>query len=217
MPGDLPAVPYWKRATMANPTGKSSMPRGESGAGHAATPRRNFLVEIAAIAVGGVISLFPLATGLVVFFSPLLRKRGGGGAGYVRIATLDAVPSSGRPQQFPVVADVADAWTFAPNENVGAVYLMRRKEEGGSEKVVAYNAICPHAGCFFGYDAARAVFQCPCHTSAFETTGKRIEPSPSPRDLDELEIDHERLAADKEVWVKFVNYYPGKHERIPKG
>jgi menaquinol-cytochrome c reductase iron-sulfur subunit len=36
-------------------------------------------------------------------------------------------------------------------------------------------------------------------------------PSPSPRDMDELDIDAEKLKQG-EVWVQFVNYYPG-HER----
>ena len=73
--------------------------------------------------------------------------------------------------------------------------------------------VCPHAGCFVGYDAATNVFQCPCHTSAFDLDGEIIPPSPSPRGMDGLET---RLTDDGGVEVRFVNYYPGKHERIEK-
>ena len=94
---------------------------------------------------------------------------------------------------------------------MGAVYL--RKNAG---KVECLNAICPHAGCFVAYMADRKVFQCPCHTSAFDLAGKRLsEKSPSPRDMDTLQVDPDKLAAG-EVWVEYINYYPGKANKEEK-
>ena len=40
-------------------------------------------------------------------------------------------------------------------------------------------------------------------------------PSPSPRNMDDLQVDSEMLKAG-EVWVRFVNYYPGKEHREEK-
>ncbi len=141
------------------------------------------------------------------------RKKGGGSDKGTarRVGTLDLLPADGTPVQVPVIAELTDAWNRDSNQPVGAVYL--RNVNG---KVECLNAICPHAGCFVGYSAEKNTFQCPCHTSAFELDGKRKMPSPSPRDMDQLEVDTEKLASTGEVWVQFVNYYPGKEHQEPK-
>ena len=176
-------------------------------------PRRSLLAATAAVVVGSVVSLVPVAAGLATFLDPLLRRRKSGGDGEKRpirrVASLDALPE-GTPVQVPVVADLTDAWNREPNQPIGAVYLLRKGND-----VTCFNAICPHAGCFVGYAADRKVFQCPCHTSSFQLDGTRIMPSPSPRDMDALEIDAEKLK-EGEVWVQFVNYYPGHVQREEK-
>ena len=145
---------------------------------------------------------------------PLLRrkKKGGGESprDFRRVASLEALPTDGTPVQVPVIADLTDAWNREPNQPIGAVYLRRL-----SDKVECFNAISPHAGCFVGYAADRKVFQCPCHTSSFELDGQRIGNSPSPRDMDALGVDDDKLK-EGEVWVQFVNYYPGTEDREEK-
>ena len=172
-------------------------------------PRRNFLLEFWAIVTGAIVSLFPVASGLAVLLDPLRKSKGSEGPALVRVAQLESVPDDGVPRQFPVIKDRKDAWTFSPNERVGAVFLVRQP---GSAEVNAFNVVCPHAGCFVGYDASNSVFQCPCHTSMFELDGSIIKPSPSPRDMDKLETEMQ------EGWVavRFVNYIPGKHDKIEK-
>jgi menaquinol-cytochrome c reductase iron-sulfur subunit len=181
------------------------------------TPRRNVLAALAAVVVGGVVGIVPFAAGLVMFLDPLLkRKTSGEAAGGAtarpsrRVASLAALPADGTPVQVPVIADLTDAWNREPNQPVGAVYLRR-----DGDNVECFNAICPHAGCFVAYAADRKVFQCPCHTSSFQLDGQRIMPSPSPRDMDALKVDAQKLKED-EVWVEFVNYYPGKEHREEK-
>ena len=179
------------------------------------TPRRNVVAAAAATIIGMLVGIVPLAAGLATFFDPLLRRRGkGGGEGagrpFRRVASLDALPADGTPVQVPVVADLTDAWNREPNQPIGAVYLRRQKDT-----VECFNAICPHAGCFVGYSADRKVFQCPCHTSAFTLNGDRITPSPAPRNMDQLEVDPAKLK-EGEVWVQFVNYYPGKEDQEAK-
>jgi len=172
--------------------------------------RRGFLVKLAAGAIGVVLGIFPIAAGALTIFDPLFRKKKSAGQ-KIRVATIDQLPEDGTPIRVPIVADFVDAWNREPNQPIGAVYLRKQ-----ADQVVAFNAICPHAGCFVGYSTNRDVFQCPCHTSAFELDGARIMPSPSPRDLDRLAVDTDRLTDTGEIWVEFVNYYAGKEEKIAK-
>jgi len=176
--------------------------------------RRGF-VSILAAGIGALLGLFPVATGVFTFLNPLLGKRKGGDKS-IRVATLDSIPATGVPVRVPIVADLVDAWNREPNQPVGAIYLRRASDGSGVDKVVALNAICPHAGCSVGFDENRDVFQCPCHTSSFQLDGEIIHPSPSPRGMDPLTVDEDKLKATGEVWVEFVNYYPGKAERTAK-
>jgi menaquinol-cytochrome c reductase iron-sulfur subunit len=179
------------------------------------TPRRNVLAAVGAVLIGGFVSLVPIAAGLGTFLDPILRRRRAGkgnGAARppIRVASLAALPADGTPVQVPVIADLTNAWNREPNQPIGAVYLRRQGDE-----VTCFNAICPHAGCFVGYSAERKVFQCPCHTSSFELDGQRIMPSPSPRNMDDLAVDQDKLT-EGEVWINFVNYYPGHEQREEK-
>ena len=126
----------------------------ESGKSASGEPRRNFLVEAAAMVVGGILMLFPLASGMLVFLDPVLRKKKAGDSGLVRVATLDSVPDDGIPRSFPVIASRQDAWNYFPNEPVGAVYIRRQP---GEKEVQVFNVICPHLGCFVGFRATNFI------------------------------------------------------------
>ncbi len=53
---------------------------------------------------------------------------------------------------------------------------------------VAYDAICPHAGCTVGYSPAANLIVCPCHGSEFDpTTGAVVSP-PAPHGLSSIPI-----------------------------
>lgn len=165
--------------------------------------------------IGGLVGLFPFAAGVFTFANPLRRK----GAGVddqpgrlVRIATLAALPDDGVPRQFPVIADRQDAWTRYRQEAIGAVYLRRQP---GSDEVEAFNATCPHLGCFVSFNRERDIYQCPCHKSAFSIDG-HTEEGPSPRDLDKLETELRPAGDAQEIWVRFVDYVTGTSSQIPK-
>jgi Rieske Fe-S protein len=175
--------------------------------------RRNFLVKTAAAITGGIAAFIPFAVGLFTFADPLRRRANGNGAGLVRVTTLDAVPDDGVPRQFAIVADRTDSWNRFPNQPIGAIYLRRKP---GEKAPVAFNAICPHAGCFVDYAAERNLFQCPCHNSSFQLDGSIIQPSPSPRDMDELACEVRTVEGRQEVWVQFHDYLPGREEAIPR-
>ena len=170
--------------------------------------RRSFLKKVAASVIGAVISVVPFAAGLAVWLDPARRKASAGGQ-TVRVATLTALPDDGVPRKFAVFASRVDAWNKSPETGIGAVYL--RREKGGKPR--AFNVVCPHAGCFVDYNTARGTYLCPCHNSTFAPDGKINDPkSPSPRSLDELEVE---IRNELEVWVKFQNYRAGIAGKVP--
>ncbi|MEO6567448.1 MAG: Rieske 2Fe-2S domain-containing protein [Opitutaceae bacterium] len=178
--------------------------------------RRNFLTKAAAIVISGLVTLIPSAAGLLVFFDPLRRKSIKGG--FVRVASLSAIPENGVAQKVQVLKTKTDVWNVVPDEPVGAVYLQRV----GPGKVRALNAKCPHAGCFVNFKAGADMhFHCPCHDSTFMMDGQKKNPnSPSPRPLDELEVqlqapDGTVTPDGTEVYVKFQNYRVGMKHKEP--
>lgn len=201
---------------MSDPT-KPNLP-GSCGHGcHSAKPhepRRKFMVvSILAGLLGGVLGLIPMIPGIGIFVDPLLRNRKKKGVAeetgkLIRVGTVSSLPENGKPVQVPVIADLTDAWNREANQPIGSVFL--RKLPDGN--VACFNSICPHAGCKVSFAEDRNVFQCPCHTSSFELDGKRVEPSPSPRNMDELDVKIE----NGDIKVKFVNYLPGKANQVAK-
>jgi thiosulfate dehydrogenase [quinone] large subunit len=53
---------------------------------------------------------------------------------------------------------------------------------------LAFDAVCPHAGCTVGYDAAAGVIACPCHGSQFNATTGAVEVGPAPTGLKPITI-----------------------------
>ena len=182
----------------------------------AAEPRRGFLKRAAAVVIGAVITIFPFASGLAVFFDPLVRKRkgdeqrGGGGdgvpAGFIKVASLEAVAEDGTPGLFRVIADKTDAWTYFPNVPVGSVFLF--KQDDG--QIGAFNVSCPHLGCAVYFRSQEKDYYCPCHNSRFALTGERSPDSPAPRGLDPLEV----RVHEGQVYVKYQEFRKGTPERI---
>ena len=187
---------------------------------HDATPRRSFLTRFCASVAAGILVLFPFAAGWGLLFDPLRRRnrpneKGDalGAAGFARICPLDSLPADGVPHEFVVTADVADAWTRAPGQRIGSVFLART-DDGGKPQVTAFTATCPHLGCAVEFDAAESRFECPCHESAFAKDGQKLI-GPSLRNLDPLEVKLVDDQGTQEVWVDFQRFRAGIAERIP--
>lgn len=169
-------------------------------------PRRNFLVAIGAVVVGALAGLAPIVAAVTALLDPL--RRASDDAGLVRVTRLSAIPEDGLPRKFTIRSDRVDGWTTYRDTPVGAVYL-RRTAEG----VTALNVVCPHAGCFVNLAPDQERFACPCHKSSFALDGSINDPaSPSPRDMDELEVV---VRNGGEVWVRFQNFQPGREEKLP--
>ena len=53
---------------------------------------------------------------------------------------------------------------------------------------LAYDAVCPHAGCQVNYYAANDLLVCPCHGSQFEVSTGNVLSGPAPRGLTKLKV-----------------------------
>jgi menaquinol-cytochrome c reductase iron-sulfur subunit len=170
--------------------------------------RRGFLARLVAIVVAAALYVPALAAGALAFLNPLRIKSEGGKR--IRLTTLDMLPADGTPQRFPVIADRSDAWTFYPNEPIGAVWL--RLTDAKQKKVQAVQVLCPHLGCYVDFRTADKTFFCPCHRASFDMEGKRTEErSMSPRDLDTLDVE---IRNGNEVWVNYLKFRTGSSEKI---
>jgi Rieske Fe-S protein len=170
--------------------------------------RRSFLKKAATVVLGFLGILGPIGAGLAVLLDPL-RRKGPAGPMAVRVTTLGSLPDDGFPRKFAIVASRVDAWNRSAATPIGAVYLRRAP----GKPVQALNVVCPHAGCFVDFSAAKNGYLCPCHNSTFGLDGKINDPgSPSPRGLDELAVE---IRNENEIWVRFQNYRAGVAEKIP--
>jgi thiosulfate dehydrogenase (quinone) large subunit len=57
---------------------------------------------------------------------------------------------------------------------------------------VAFDAVCPHAGCTVGYSSARKVIVCPCHGSQFNAETGAVEQGPAASNLRRIKISEGR-------------------------
>ncbi|HYW79289.1 MAG TPA: Rieske (2Fe-2S) protein [Thermoguttaceae bacterium] len=176
--------------------------------------RRGFLAKAVAVVAGTVALAVPAVVGIVAALNPLRQKSQSGLL--LRLTSLDALPEDGTPRKFPIIADRTDAWNRFPNEPIGAVYLRRT----GAKSVEAVQTVCPHAGCSVQFTAgsgeedAGGKFFCPCHAASFDLAGKRLDAtSPSPRDLDTLEVE---IRNETDVWVKFEDFQTGTAKKVAK-
>ena len=55
-------------------------------------------------------------------------------------------------------------------------------------RFVAFDAVCPHAGCTVGYDPSAKVIICPCHGSQFSASTGAVEVGPAATGLTKLGI-----------------------------
>ncbi|HXX69190.1 MAG TPA: ubiquinol-cytochrome c reductase iron-sulfur subunit [Polyangiaceae bacterium] len=156
------------------------------------------------VAVGSVIFVGGAAApSVAVALAPALTKSGGGEK-WIRVARLSDLKEN-EPRRAGVISDMTDAFTRYAKENLGAVWLLR---EG--DHVRALSVTCPHLGC--GVEKSENGFGCPCHTSAFDITGKRVA-GPAPRDMDSLETRIVGDGADRIVEVQFKKFRQGVPER----
>ena len=166
------------------------------------TARREFIAKAVSVFAGGAIVSVPMGVGVATLLGPAFKE--GQGGIKIRLAALEDLPGDGSPKLYQVVAERKDAWTKYPQKPIGSVFL-QKLEDGG---VIAFNSSCPHAGCSVGFKSKEVGYYCPCHESIFLLDGSRGDPCVSPRGLDSLEVDKEKLL-NGDVWVTFQNFAAG--------
>ena len=86
----------------------------------------------------------------------------------------------GRASQVPV----GQAATFQdPQTGDPSIVIQPR-----AGKSLAFDAVCPHAGCAVGYNASAKLIVCPCHGSEFSASTGAVERGPATSGLSKLAI-----------------------------
>ena len=178
-------------------------------------PDRRGFIKGASCAIGAAIGVVPMAAGVRMALDPLSRRGIAVDAEFIRLAEVSDL-EAGVPRKFAIVEDKRDKWSRYKDVPVGAVYLLLQKiEEGksGEPKVIAYNTVCPHLGCFVDYRSRQQDYFCPCHDSNFALDGT-LKKGVSPRGMDTLEVE---IRKGSEVWVKFQRFKANASEKIAIG
>jgi len=178
-------------------------------------PDRRGFIKGASCAIGAAIGVVPMAAGVRVAMDPLSRQETVVDAEFIRLAEVSDL-EAGVPRKFAIVEDKRDKWSRYKDVPVGAVYLLLEKAEDSKSsepKVIAYNTVCPHLGCFVDYRPEQQDYFCPCHDSNFALDGT-LKKGVSPRGMDSLEV---KLRNGSEVWVKFQRFKANASEKIAIG
>jgi thiosulfate dehydrogenase (quinone) large subunit len=99
--------------------------------------------------------------------------------------TTSSVPTPpGRAIGAASSVPVGGAATFRDPQN-GLRSIVVQLQKG---QFVAYDAVCPHAGCTVGYSPSQHLLVCPCHGSEFNPANGDVEQGPAARGLNAYTI-----------------------------
>ena len=125
--------------------------------------------------------------------------------GDLLVAIDGTTPEPLKPDDVPPSGKLTMAWPLDPTDNtvrdgsrLNKVLLLRLDPESldpvtrdrASEGVVAYSAICTHAGCdVIVWHPELKRLECPCHNSQFDpAAAAKVESGPAPRALPALPL-----------------------------
>ena len=163
-------------------------------------------------AIGALMGLVLGVPGLGYVLNPLLKrklaKNEDEASPLLPLARLSDLKVES-PRLFPIVQARQDAWVRYPAEPIGAVWLIRQKDD----KVLALTAECPHLGCSVTLADGGKSFFCPCHSSSFNLDGQKTNSIP-PRGMDSLVV---QLSNDPDpaVRVNFQRFQTQVEEKKP--
>ena len=170
---------------------------------------RRDLYRYGSLALGALAALVPAVPGMAYLLDPLAKRSKQGN--FQRVGKLSEL-KVGEPLSVAINEERQDAWVKYPREPIGSVWLIRQPE-GAKTKVVAFTTECPHLGCAVNLSPNGKSFDCPCHTSKFDFTGKPLNSVP-PRPMDKLEVE---LSNDPDpvIRVRFQRFRAQEKEQIP--
>lgn len=97
---------------------------------------------------------------------------------WIPVSPMDKLP----PGQVSTVTMHYDVVSGFHKDTVVRPVMISRKAD--VDRMVVFNATCPHLGCIVHWDAGKNVFLCACHGGQFDHDG-RVIAGPPPRPLDE--------------------------------
>ncbi len=149
--------------------------------------------------------------------APSLGGTAGSGSGSATAApttTAPKAPTTTAPKAPTTTGPTAPATTRPPGTRigpardvpVGGAASFQDPSTGDPSLVVqpkagtflAFDAVCPHAGCTVGYDSSAKLFVCPCHGSEFNGSTGAVEVGPATRGLGHIAIAE---GGDGELYV----------------
>ena len=150
-------------------------------------------------AVSAVIGLGLAVPLLGYVISPALKRKQ---QTWVRVGTVAELPV-GKPKDLSYSMTVKDGWR--ETTTMKAVWAIRQADN----QVTVFSPICPHLGCGFRWDGQDRQFQCPCHGSIYDLSGKVLG-GPAPRPLDVLPSKVEK----GELFVVYKEYKSGLRQKV---
>jgi Rieske Fe-S protein len=124
--------------------------------------RRDFLVWAAGLSLGAT-ALFVGATVAQAVMPPPRSIEGKTKVGKLAVAKVSDL----QPEK-PVLVEYGDDVLFVAKTT--------------GDKIVVFDAACPHVRCKLFWNEKTKQFDCPCHASSFSITGKKLG-GPAPRDM----------------------------------
>src|SRR4051812_27084123 len=113
--------------------------------------RRDFY-RLGTMLLGGAMTLALAVPGVAYVLDPLRKKRGAARTyPLARLSELEV----GLARSFPIIDGRQDAWVKYRKGRIGLVWLVRQPD-GAKERVVAFQAECPHLGCAVNLSADKA-------------------------------------------------------------
>lgn len=201
------------RALAGRAAGTRARPAAPTGLG-TVTTRRVLFAKVA----GATASVAVVAMGLDSLIGRLLSGARsapvtaslGGGSAAPATSLGPGAPSSSPVTSSPVTSAAAGATSTSsttPHPPGVAVGLASQVPVGGAAMFqdpasgdpgivvqqatghfVAFDAVCPHAGCTVGYSSANNLIVCPCHGSEFDPSTGAVIAGPAPRGLRPIQI-----------------------------
>ena len=158
------------------------------GAAAAAVAVAGGVVAGAAAGLGRVVGGAKNPANATVSIAPPHTGAPGSGSASTTTTPRSATPSTTTPAGTPIglasQVPVGGAGRFT-DPKTGDPGLVLQLAKG---HFVAYDAVCPHAGCTVGYSPAANLIVCPCHGSEFDpSTGAVVSP-PAPHGLSSIRV-----------------------------
>ena len=191
--GVLSADAFLRRRREAQPGPAARSGTGIGRRSFAAEGAATGLLALAAVALGGLAAVLGRAAGGSSRQSATPAI--GTGTGPARPAgTPDRAPTGGKKarRRHPagtrigaaaqVPAGGAASFT---DPSTGDPSLVVQPSPG---RFLAFDAVCPHAGCTVSYEPASKLFACPCHGSTFNGRTGAVIAGPAPRGLSRIRV-----------------------------